>query len=87
MRWLSWLAGGVPGYSEPVRSLGGWRRCEAWQRITSTTEHHAAIIEGVDRVCSDFGDEYWSAKDQAHEFPWEFYDAMAAAERMGAAYR
>ena len=53
--------------------------------MTSTTEHHAAIIEGVDRVCSDFGDEYWSAKDQAHEFPWEFYDAMAAGGWVGIA--
>jgi acyl-CoA dehydrogenase len=52
---------------------------------TQHSEHHAAIIEGVDRVCSDFGDDYWSAKDQAHEFPWEFYDAMAAGGWVGIA--
>ena len=52
---------------------------------TQHSDHHTAIIEGVDRVCSDFGDEYWSAKDQAHEFPWEFYDSMAAGGWVGIA--
>jgi len=43
------------------------------------------IREGVQRVCADFGDDYWSAKDADHEFPWEFYDAMAAGGWVGIA--
>jgi acyl-CoA dehydrogenase len=29
------------------------------------------------RLCERFDDDYWSAKDEAHEFPWEFYRAFA----------
>jgi acyl-CoA dehydrogenase len=38
---------------------------------------HEAIIEAVDAVCAQFDDEYWSGCDQRHEFPWDFYRAMA----------
>ncbi len=38
---------------------------------------HDAIVEAVDRVCAQFGDEYWSELDRTHTFPWEFYRAMA----------
>lgn len=48
-------------------------------------EDHQAIIEGVDRVCAAFDDDYWSTKDQAHEFPWEFYEQMAAGGWVGIA--
>lgn len=44
--------------------------------FTRSTDHDA-IREGIRRVCADFPDEYWSAKDEAHEFPWDFYDALA----------
>jgi len=50
-----------------------------------TPDHHAAISDGVDRVCADFDDDYWSRKDSDHEFPWEFYDAMAAGGWVGIA--
>ncbi|MEC7457466.1 MAG: acyl-CoA dehydrogenase family protein, partial [Actinomycetota bacterium] len=46
-------------------------------------DDHAAIIEGVDRVCSDFDDEYWTTCDTEHTFPWEFYEAMAAGGWVG----
>lgn len=46
---------------------------------------HEAIREGVRRVCAGFDDEYWSARDQAHEFPWEFYDALADGGWVGIA--
>jgi acyl-CoA dehydrogenase len=36
------------------------------------------IREGVRRVCASFPDSYWRDRDSGHEFPWEFYDAMAA---------
>ena len=48
-------------------------------------EHRAAIAEGVDRVCADFDDDYWSQKDRDHEFPWDFYNAMAAGGWVGIA--
>lgn len=48
-------------------------------------EDHAAIIEGVDRVCSQFDDDYWSQRDQAHEFPWDFYKQMAEGGWVGIA--
>ena len=46
---------------------------------------HQAIREGVRRVCADFPDRYWREKDEAHEFPWEFYEAMAAGGWVGVA--
>ena len=46
---------------------------------------HEAIREGVRRVCADFPDEYWAARDEAHEFPWAFYDALAAGGWVGIA--
>ena len=44
---------------------------------------HEAIREGIRRVCTDFPDEYWAAQDEAHEFPWAFYDALAAGGWVG----
>lgn len=38
---------------------------------------HQAIREGVRRVCADFDDAYWRRCDSEHEFPWDFYRAMA----------
>ena len=35
------------------------------------------IREGVRAVCSKFDDDYWAARDQRHEFPWDFYRALA----------
>ena len=49
------------------------------------TEHHQAIIDGVNRVCADFGDSYWSRCDQEHEFPWDFYNKMAEGGWVGIA--
>ncbi len=50
--------------------------------FTRSAEHEA-IREGVRRICTDFPDEYWAAKDEAHEFPWEFYDQLAAGGWVG----
>ena len=46
---------------------------------------HVAIAEGVDRVCASFDDTYWSACDQEHLFPWEFYEQMAKGGWIGIA--
>ena len=51
----------------------------------STDDDHAAIREGVTRVCASFDDTYWRARDEAHEFPWDFYAAMAAGGWIGIA--
>lgn len=48
-------------------------------------EDLAAIAAAVDRVCADFDDDYWSACDQQHRFPHEFYDAMATGGWVGIA--
>ena len=52
--------------------------------FTRSTDHDA-IRDGIRRVCADFTDDYWSAKDEAHEFPWDFYDALAAGGWVGIA--
>ncbi|MCP4222545.1 MAG: acyl-CoA/acyl-ACP dehydrogenase [Actinomycetia bacterium] len=46
-------------------------------------ENHEAIREGVRRVCAQFPDSYWREKDDEHEFPWDFYNAMAEGGWVG----
>ncbi len=46
---------------------------------------HQAIIDGVDNVCAQFDDTYWSERDTNHEFPWAFYNAMAEGGWVGIA--
>ena len=43
------------------------------------------IREAVADVCSQFPDDYWSACDTDHRFPWDFYRAMAAGGWVGIA--
>jgi acyl-CoA dehydrogenase len=49
------------------------------------SEEHRLIRAAVQKICADYPDEYWSACDTEHRFPWEFYDAMAAAGWIGIA--
>ena len=49
------------------------------------SEDQQLIAEGVRTVCKAFPDEYWSACDQEHRFPWEFYKAMADGGWVGIA--
>ncbi|MXY04305.1 MAG: acyl-CoA dehydrogenase [Gammaproteobacteria bacterium] len=51
----------------------------------SGTEEHQLIRDSVRKLCAGFPDEYWSEKDEAHEFPWDFYNAMADAGFVGIA--
>jgi acyl-CoA dehydrogenase len=44
---------------------------------------HDAIRDGIRTLCSSFTDEYWSEHDEAHEFPWEFYDELAKGGWVG----
>lgn len=51
----------------------------------SVSDDHEALREGIRLVCADFPDEYWAAKDEAHEFPWDFYQALAEGGWVGIA--
>ncbi|MBX3284513.1 MAG: acyl-CoA/acyl-ACP dehydrogenase [Actinobacteria bacterium] len=46
---------------------------------------HEAIRDGVRRVCARFDDDYWRRCDADHEFPWDFYRAMADGGWIGIA--
>lgn len=43
-------------------------------------ELDAVRIE-AERLAATFDDDYWRAKDSAHEFPWEFYAGFRACDR------
>jgi acyl-CoA dehydrogenase len=43
------------------------------------------IREAIRDVCEKFDDEYWAAKDANHEFPWDFYAALAEGGWIGIA--
>ncbi|HXH58234.1 acyl-CoA dehydrogenase family protein [Iamia sp.] len=46
---------------------------------------HVALGAGVRAVTGQFDDDYWSACDREHRFPWEFYGAMAEGGWIGVA--
>ncbi len=48
-------------------------------------EELAEVRAAVAAVCAKFDDEYWSACDAEHRFPWEFYGAMATGGWIGIA--
>ena len=47
------------------------------------TEDQELIRRSVAELCARFDDHYWMDKDLAHEFPREFYDAIAAGGWLG----
>ena len=47
------------------------------------TEDQQLIRKSVAELSARFDDHYWMEKDQAHEFPREFYDAIAAGGWLG----
>ena len=49
------------------------------------TDEQILIKQSVAKLCEDFPDDYWSQKDKDHEFPWDFYNAMAEAGWLGIA--
>ncbi|MGR6999396.1 acyl-CoA dehydrogenase family protein [Yinghuangia aomiensis] len=51
----------------------------------SEPEHIRSIRESVRQTCKAFDDEYWRRQDQQHEFPWDFYNAMAKNGWVGVA--
>ena len=42
-----------------------------------------SIAAEATKLAAEFDDEYWSKKDQAHEFPWEYYRAFADGGWLG----
>jgi acyl-CoA dehydrogenase len=46
---------------------------------------HEAIRDGARKVCAKFDDTYWQRCDEEHQFPWAFYDALAAGGWIGIA--
>jgi len=47
------------------------------------TEDQELIRKSVAELCRRFDDQYWMEKDQAHEFPTEFYEAIASGGWLG----
>ncbi|WP_245905817.1 acyl-CoA dehydrogenase family protein [Mycolicibacterium palauense] len=47
------------------------------------SEDQELIRKSVAQLASKFDDHYWMQKDQAHEFPQEFYDAIAKGGWLG----
>ena len=47
------------------------------------TEDQELIRKAVAELAGKFDDHYWMEKDQAHEFPQEFYDAIAKGGWLG----
>jgi acyl-CoA dehydrogenase len=48
-------------------------------------DNFADLRDAVRKVCAGFPDEYWRKHDEEEEFPWDFYDAMAAGGWVGIA--
>lgn len=44
---------------------------------------HDDIRDAVRQMCARFPDEYWREHDESHEFPWEFYRAVAEGGWLG----
>jgi acyl-CoA dehydrogenase len=47
------------------------------------SEDQHTIRKAVAGLVRDFDDRYWQAKDEAHEFPTEFYEAIACGGWLG----
>src|ERR1700709_2318609 len=47
------------------------------------TEDQELIRKSVAQLAARFDDQYWMEKDQAQEFPQEFYDAIASGGWLG----
>ena len=51
----------------------------------SLTEDQVAIRGAVEKICADFGDDYWLRKDREGGFPHDFHFAIAHAGFLGIA--
>src|SRR2546423_14315690 len=53
--------------------------------VQTPDDDFADLRSAIRKICGGFPDSYWRAKDEAHEFPWDFYTAMAEAGWVGLA--
>jgi acyl-CoA dehydrogenase len=51
----------------------------------SDEDAHCEIQSSIERICKDFGDDYWLHKDKEGSFPHEFYRAIAEGGWLGIA--
>src|SRR5712671_351131 len=51
--------------------------------IFELTEDQELIRKSVAELAAKFDDQYWMEKDQKHEFPQEFYDAITGGGWLG----
>lgn len=61
------------------------RACYGAAMDFSHDPDYASIGAEAARLAAQFDDDYWLAHDEKKEFPWEFYDAFAAAGWVGVA--
>lgn len=50
---------------------------------TAELDEHASIRETIRAICRPFDDAYWRRCDEHHEFPWDFYRALAESGWIG----
>jgi acyl-CoA dehydrogenase len=48
-------------------------------------DHLTSIRQAVREICGDFDEAYWRDHDSNHEFPWDFYEALAEGGWVGIA--
>lgn len=53
--------------------------------MSTESEDIRLIRDAVTQTCSQFDDDYWARAEEAHRFPTEFYDVMAAGGWIGIA--
>jgi acyl-CoA dehydrogenase len=53
--------------------------------VQTTPDEFDDLRDAVRKACARFPDTYWRECDEAHEFPWEFYNAMAEGGWVGIA--
>jgi acyl-CoA dehydrogenase len=49
------------------------------------TDDQQAIVAAIEKICTDFGDDYWLEKDRHGGFPHDFHQALARAGWLGVA--
>ncbi|KCV64378.1 putative acyl-CoA dehydrogenase [Bordetella bronchiseptica 99-R-0433] len=47
------------------------------------SEEQQAIVDAAEKICADFPHSYWREKDKKHEFPHEFFEAVASGGWLG----
>lgn len=53
--------------------------------MTGFTEEQLTVREAVQKICSDFPEDYWAKHDAEAEYPHEFHAAMAKDGWIGVA--